>query len=60
MVVEDSVPGVLGARAAGMAVLGYAGGDYIAPGHCKSLMEAGAKTFSKMGALPDLLEDLCK
>ncbi len=60
VVVEDSVPGVLGARAAGMAVLGYAGGDYIAPGHCKSRMEAGAKTFSKMDALPDLLEDLCK
>ncbi len=60
VVVEDSVPGVLGARAAGMSVLGYAGGDYVAPGHCESLMEAGAKTFSKMDALPDLLEALFK
>ena len=60
VVVEASVPGVLGAKAAGMAVLGYAGGDYITPGHCKSLMDAGAKTFSKMGALPNLIKDIFK
>ena len=60
VVVEDSVPGVLGAKAAGIPVLGYVGGDYVAPGHCKSLVEVGAKTFSKMDALPDLLEDLFK
>ena len=60
VVVEDSVPGVLGAKAAGMQVLGYAGGDYVAPGHHKSLMEAGAKTFSKMDALPDFLQNLFK
>ena len=58
VVVEDSVPGVIGAKAAGMAVLGYAGGDYVAPGHSKSLVVAGAKTFCKMDVLPDLLEDL--
>jgi HAD superfamily hydrolase (TIGR01509 family) len=50
VVVEDSPFGVLGARAAGMSVLGYApggGGDRLA--------DEGAKTFESMAELPSLL-----
>ena len=54
-VIEDSVPGVVGARAAGMTVLGYAGGKYIPPRHDQSLSEAGAQVFFTMRALPGLL-----
>ena len=49
-VIEDSLPGVRAARAAGMAVLGYAGvGDGAA------LAAAGARAFTDMADLPDLL-----
>jgi HAD superfamily hydrolase (TIGR01509 family) len=51
VVVEDSVPGVLAARAAGMAVFGYDG-----TGFGPALSEAGACVFSDMRELPDLLE----
>ncbi|QII86347.1 HAD family phosphatase [Bordetella hinzii] len=42
LVVEDSVPGVQAARAAGMRVLGYTGASHIAPGHDNKLRQAGA------------------
>ena len=58
MVIEDSPPGVVGANAAGMAVLGYAGGDHVPPGHAKCLSQAGADSFFKMDMLPCLLEKL--
>jgi HAD superfamily hydrolase (TIGR01509 family) len=49
-VIEDSLPGVRAARAAGMTVLGYAGaGDQAA------LAAAGAHAFTDMAELPDLL-----
>jgi HAD superfamily hydrolase (TIGR01509 family) len=50
VVVEDSVPGVRGARAAGMAVLGYTGHS-----DGGELSSAGARVFRTMAELPDLL-----
>ena len=56
LVVEDSVPGVTGARAAGMTVLGFFGGSHCQPGHAKLLRDAGAiETFDDMRQLPDLI-----
>ncbi len=43
-VIEDSVHGIAGARAAGMRVIGFTGGSHIQPGHADLLMEAGAET----------------
>ena len=50
-VIEDSVPGVQAAVAAGMPVWGYAART---PG--RLLAEAGARVFEEMGRLPELLE----
>jgi HAD superfamily hydrolase (TIGR01509 family) len=49
-VVEDTVPGVTGARAAGMRVLGYA-----AHSRPEDLAAAGAEPFDDMRRLPELL-----
>ncbi|MBM3628299.1 MAG: HAD family hydrolase [Alphaproteobacteria bacterium] len=55
-VVEDSVPGVLAARAAGMRVLGFVGGGHCGPGHAARLAAAGAElAFDDMTDLPRLL-----
>ena len=35
LVIEDSLPGVTGARAAGMTVLGFHGGSHCRPGHAE-------------------------
>lgn len=43
-VVEDSVHGVAGARAAGMRVIGFTGASHTHPGHADLLTEAGAET----------------
>lgn len=51
VVVEDSPPGVLAARAAGMKVLGYIGGFNARP-----LQQLGAIPFRHMRDLPGLLE----
>lgn len=51
VVIEDSVPGVLGGRAAGMRVLGY-GGNHHDP---VALRDAGAEVFEDMRALPALI-----
>jgi HAD superfamily hydrolase (TIGR01509 family) len=57
IVIEDSVPGVTGARAAGMIVLGFHGGSHCAPGHAEMLRAAGAAvTFDDMRQLPGLIE----
>ena len=59
IVIEDSVPGVCGARAAGMIALGFCGASHCRPGHGDDLMAAGAKmTFEAMRDLPDLLSTL--
>jgi HAD superfamily hydrolase (TIGR01509 family) len=56
LVIEDSVPGVTGARAAGMAVLGFHGGSHCTPGHAAALRAAGAhETFDDMRELPGLI-----
>jgi HAD superfamily hydrolase (TIGR01509 family) len=49
-VVEDSVPGVEAARAAGMRALAFARGT-----NADLLAAAGGETFSDMAELPDLL-----
>ena len=54
--IEDSVPGITGARAAGMTVLGFHGGSHCRPGYGDTLRAAGAAaTFDDMRQLPDLL-----
>jgi HAD superfamily hydrolase (TIGR01509 family) len=56
LVIEDSVPGVTGGRAAGMTVLGFHGGSHCLPGHAEMLRAAGATfTFDDMRILPDLI-----
>jgi len=42
VVIEDSLPGVQGAVAAGMTAVGFLGGQHIRPGHGVALLEAGA------------------
>jgi HAD superfamily hydrolase (TIGR01509 family) len=59
VVIEDSVPGVTGARAAGMMVLGFHGGSHCAPSHAALLRAAGATvTFDNMRQLPDLVRQI--
>jgi beta-phosphoglucomutase-like phosphatase (HAD superfamily) len=56
IVIEDSIPGVTGARAAGMTVLGFHGGSHCRPGHAEMLRAAGAAvTFGDMRQLPGLI-----
>lgn len=56
IVIEDSMAGVTGARAAGMTVLGFHGGSHCAPDHATMLTAAGAhETFDDMRQLPALI-----
>ena len=56
LVIEDSVPGVTGALAAGMTVLGFHGGSHCGAGHADMLRAAGAAvTFDDMRQLPELI-----
>jgi HAD superfamily hydrolase (TIGR01509 family) len=56
VVIEDSVPGITGARAAGMTVLGFHGGSHCQPGHAEVLRAAGAAMiFDDMRQLPALI-----
>jgi HAD superfamily hydrolase (TIGR01509 family) len=56
LVIEDSVPGITGGRAAGMTVLGFFGGSHCRPGHAETLRAAGAVlTFDDMRQLPGLI-----
>jgi HAD superfamily hydrolase (TIGR01509 family) len=56
LVIEDSVPGITGARTAGMTVLGFHGGSHCRPGHADTLRAAGAvMVFDDMRQLPDLI-----
>jgi HAD superfamily hydrolase (TIGR01509 family) len=55
-VIEDSEAGVRAAIAAGMRVLGFAGGSHCGPRHSAQLLEAGAATvFNDMRNLPALI-----
>lgn len=59
LVIEDSVPGVTGARAAGMTVLGFHGGSHCTPRHGDMLRQAGADlTFDDMRQLPGLIAQI--
>jgi HAD superfamily hydrolase (TIGR01509 family) len=56
VVIEDSIPGVTGAIAAGMTALGFHGGSHCRPGHADTLRAAGAAaTFDDMRELPGLI-----
>jgi beta-phosphoglucomutase-like phosphatase (HAD superfamily) len=58
-VVEDSVHGVAGARAAGMRVIGFTGAAHSQPGHADALTEAGAETvIHRLSALQGVLTAL--
>jgi beta-phosphoglucomutase-like phosphatase (HAD superfamily) len=52
VVIEDTVPGVLAGKAAGMRVLGYAGDPLT---DAAGLREAGAELFDDMAKVPDLI-----
>ncbi|TAJ90916.1 MAG: HAD family hydrolase [Reyranella sp.] len=51
MVVEDSLPGIQAARAAGMRALAYVGATYA---DAEALRAAGGRTFDAMSSLPML------
>lgn len=49
-VIEDSVHGVIGAKTAGMRVIGFTGAAHSYPGHADALTEAGAETVIRRWA----------
>lgn len=56
VVIEDSLAGIAGARAAGMTVFGFCGGSHCGDGHAETLRRAGADlTFADMHQLPNLV-----
>lgn len=56
LVIEDSIPGVTAARAAGMTVFGFHGGSHCRPGHAATLDAAGAAaSFDDMRQLPEMI-----
>ncbi|MDP3691735.1 HAD family hydrolase [Bradyrhizobium sp.] len=56
LVIEDSLPGIAAAVAAGMSVLGFHGGSHCRPGHGERLRAAGAAAiFDDMRQLPGLI-----
>ncbi len=58
-VIEDSVHGITGARAAGMRVIGFTGAQHSYPGHADALTEAGAETvIRRWGELKSVLAAL--
>ena len=57
--IEDSVPGITGALAAGMTVLGFHGGSHCRTGYADTLRAAGARmTFDDMRQLPGLIAQI--
>jgi HAD superfamily hydrolase (TIGR01509 family) len=59
VVIEDSVPGVTGAVAAGMRVIGFTGASHSWPGQGEALMDAGALTVvRRLADVPPTLEAL--
>lgn len=57
VVIEDSVHGVTGARAAGMRVIGFTGASHTYSSHADRLIEAGAETvINRMRDLPATIE----
>ena len=59
IVIEDSLPGIAAARAAGIVVLGFHGGSHCRPGYAATLHAAGAAaTFDDMRDLPGLIGEI--
>ncbi|KQQ58448.1 HAD family hydrolase [Rhizobium sp. Leaf311] len=59
IVIEDSVHGITGARAAGMRVIGFTGASHTYPSHADRLTDAGAETvISRMQDLPATIQAL--
>jgi HAD superfamily hydrolase (TIGR01509 family) len=59
VVIEDSVPGIAAARAAGMLAIGFTGGSHCDAAHAARLELAGAAPIAgSMAALDALLRDL--
>jgi HAD superfamily hydrolase (TIGR01509 family) len=55
-VIEDSLAGVTAGVAAGMRVIGFAGGGHCGPGHAERLTGAGAAAvFTDMASLAEVL-----
>ncbi len=58
-VIEDSVTGVTGAKAAGMRTIGFVGGSHAQRGLADELTDAGAETVvKKLTDIPPVLEAL--
>ncbi len=56
LVIEDSVPGITAARAAGMTAFGFSGGSHCRAGHAETLIAAGARAdFDDMRQLPEMI-----
>jgi HAD superfamily hydrolase (TIGR01509 family) len=61
VVIEDSVPGIIGATAAGMTVLGFHGGSHCRPETAGGLRSAGAvAVFEDMRQLPALIAETAR
>lgn len=59
VVIEDSPAGIVAARAAGMAALGFCGGSHCRSGHETRLLAEGAvRAIATMTALPGAIIDL--
>jgi beta-phosphoglucomutase-like phosphatase (HAD superfamily) len=56
LVIEDSLSGVVAARAAGIPIIGFVGGSHCRPGHADAMREAGCvEVFSRMGEVAAFL-----
>jgi beta-phosphoglucomutase-like phosphatase (HAD superfamily) len=61
IVIEDSAAGIQAGRAAGMAVIGFAGASHATDDLAKCLAAAGASTvISSMADLPAAVEELVR
>lgn len=58
LVIEDSVPGIEAALAAGMIVMGFVGGGHVGPDLVSRLRATGADLFDDMADLPERIERL--
>jgi HAD superfamily hydrolase (TIGR01509 family) len=57
LVIEDSAPGIIAAKAAGMTAFGFCGASHCRPGHAERLASAGADlVFSNMRELPAFID----
>jgi HAD superfamily hydrolase (TIGR01509 family) len=57
LVIEDSMPGIIAAKSAGMIAFGFAGASHCGPGHAERLTTAGADLVScNMRELPAFVD----